>query len=56
MALYDVPANYKYILKHTGVDQISYLGHSEGTSQFFAAGVDYRTKDFITKHTNKFVA
>jgi pimeloyl-ACP methyl ester carboxylesterase len=32
MGVYDVPAEIDYILKNTGFDQISYIGHSEGTT------------------------
>jgi len=37
MAAYDVPANIQYILKNAGVEKLHYLGHSEGTTQMFAA-------------------
>lgn len=36
MGLYDVPASIDYILNETKQDKIaSYIGHSEGTTQFF---------------------
>lgn len=37
MAEYDVPSNIDYILKHTNQKKIHYVGHSQGTTQFFAA-------------------
>ena len=36
MALYDLPANIEYIKNKTAVDQIVYVGHSQGTTQMFA--------------------
>ena len=36
MGIFDVPAEIDYILDNTGFDKIaSYIGHSEGTTQFF---------------------
>jgi pimeloyl-ACP methyl ester carboxylesterase len=29
---YDLPANIDYVLKATGKDKVSYIGHSQGTS------------------------
>eukprot|EP00164_Ancoracysta_twista_P001858 GFYU01002442.1.p1 GENE.GFYU01002442.1~~GFYU01002442.1.p1 ORF type:complete len:422 (+),score=99.94 GFYU01002442.1:142-1407(+) len=37
MAMYDVPDSIDYILKQTKEAQLAYVGHSEGTTQFFAA-------------------
>ena len=37
MAEYDLPAEINYILEETGSDHISYIGHSQGTTQAFAA-------------------
>jgi pimeloyl-ACP methyl ester carboxylesterase len=62
MGLYDTPANYKFILNHYKTDekeeyrQINYIGHSEGTSQMFVAGLDESTAEFMTKHTRSYVA
>jgi len=36
MAKYDVPANVEYIKKTAGVDKVHYIGHSQGTTQWFA--------------------
>lgn len=35
MGLYDVPAYVELIKETTGQDKMAYVGHSEGTSQFF---------------------
>lgn len=32
MGMYDVPSNVDYVLKHTGVKKITYMGHSQGTT------------------------
>lgn len=37
MAKYDQPALWKYILKETKQDKLTYVGHSQGTAQMFAA-------------------
>jgi len=37
MAKYDIPAFISYILKNTGQQKLSYIGHSQGTIQAFAA-------------------
>ena len=37
MGLYDIPATIDYILEHTQFDQLAYVGHSQGTTQFFSA-------------------
>lgn len=36
MAMFDLPANVEYILHATGHSSISYVGHSQGTTQAFA--------------------
>ena len=36
MAKYDLPANVKFVLEQTKVPTISYIGHSQGTTQAFA--------------------
>jgi len=33
MALYDLPGQINYVLQQTGKSQLSYMGHSEGTTQ-----------------------
>eukprot|EP00411_Alexandrium_monilatum_P123993 CAMPEP_0175638258 /NCGR_PEP_ID=MMETSP0097-20121207/3132_1 /TAXON_ID=311494 /ORGANISM="Alexandrium monilatum, Strain CCMP3105" /LENGTH=387 /DNA_ID=CAMNT_0016943957 /DNA_START=11 /DNA_END=1170 /DNA_ORIENTATION=+ len=37
MAEYDLPAEVDYILRHTGAQRFAYVGHSEGSTQAFAA-------------------
>ena len=37
MALYDVPAIISYVLENTQASSTAWIGHSEGTTQFFAA-------------------
>jgi pimeloyl-ACP methyl ester carboxylesterase len=37
MAKYDQPALFNYVLDKTGVRSVSYVGHSQGTTQMFAA-------------------
>merc|ERR1712227_1053867 len=56
MARHDVPTNIKYILDHTGKEQLSYMGWSQGTTQMFVAMQDEKTKDYIAKTVNLFAA
>ena len=37
MGIYDVKANIDYILDQTEHDKLVYIGHSQGTTQFFVA-------------------
>ena len=37
MAKFDFPAQIKYVLKFTQVEKLSYVGHSQGTTQAFVA-------------------
>ena len=37
MAEYDLPAEIDYVLKTTGAQTLSYISHSQGTAQGFAA-------------------
>ena len=37
LAEYDQPALWKYVLETTGAEKLTYIGHSQGTSQMFAA-------------------
>lgn len=54
MAVYDLPKAIDYVREQTGREKISYVGHSQGTSQMFAAlGMD---QDFWKKRVNLFVA
>lgn len=56
MAHFDVPAHLKYVLAHTGADRLTYIGHSQGTSQMFAALSDPRTSEWLNRHVKHFVA
>lgn len=35
IGIYDTPAMIDYILDHTGVEQLFYIGFSQGTTQFW---------------------
>ena len=37
MAEFDQPALFDFVLKKTGVEKVTYIGHSQGTMQMFAA-------------------
>jgi len=52
-ALFDVTANVDYILKETGVEQIAYVGFSQGCAQGFAS---LSLNPSLTKKINAFVA
>lgn len=41
MAKYDLPTNINYVLKHSNYEKVFYVGHSQGTTQFFAAADIY---------------
>jgi lysosomal acid lipase/cholesteryl ester hydrolase len=52
MAQYDLPAYLDYILKRSDYDKVFYVGHSQGTTQFFAAadvldGLEDRIAGFV---------
>lgn len=53
---HDVPANIKYIVKHSGQKTITYIGHSQGTTSFFVAAQAPETKSIVDKYVNLFVA
>ena len=55
MADYDQPALWKYILDKTGAEKITYIGHSQGTSQMFAA-LCGKDGSFFRKHMMRFIA
>ncbi|CDW91414.1 carboxylic ester hydrolase [Stylonychia lemnae] len=52
MGQYDVPANLNYIMEKTGFDQVIYIGHSQGTTQWFIANSLYWD---IHKHFKVFI-
>lgn len=37
MGLYDLPATFKRILQQTQATELFYIGHSQGTTQYFVA-------------------
>lgn len=47
MAIYDLPANIEYILDYTNNEKLSYVGHSQGTAQFFAANCLHSLADKV---------
>ena len=53
---YDLPANLKYVTQTTGFAKISYIGHSQGTSQMFAALGDPETSQTIQGMVDIFFA
>ena len=54
MGLYDQPAIIKHMKLITGVQKITYIGHSQGTSQMFA-GITL-LPDFFKENINGFIA
>ena len=52
MGEFDVPANLNFILKKTGVSQVIYVGHSQGTIQWFVANSLYPD---IHRHFKAFI-
>eukprot|EP01017_Pseudomicrothorax_dubius_P048725 TRINITY_DN892_c0_g1_i1.p1 TRINITY_DN892_c0_g1~~TRINITY_DN892_c0_g1_i1.p1 ORF type:complete len:414 (+),score=86.80 TRINITY_DN892_c0_g1_i1:66-1307(+) len=53
-ALYDQPAHFSYITRVTGQEKINYIGHSQGTTQMFAALADREAT--VVRHIDKFIA
>jgi pimeloyl-ACP methyl ester carboxylesterase len=56
MGEYDVKANIEFILRMTNQEKLVYVGHSQGTSQIFAALGKKSTADFVNKKVKKFIA
>jgi pimeloyl-ACP methyl ester carboxylesterase len=54
MGLYDLPAMINFIKSHTGREKISYIGHSQGTAQLFAAMT--LQPEYFTANLNSFLA
>jgi lysosomal acid lipase/cholesteryl ester hydrolase len=54
MGLVDLPSMIEFIKSTTGVDKITYIGHSQGTTQMFA-GMSYYP-DYFQSVLNGFVA
>lgn len=54
MAMYDFPANILYVKKITNNEKVFYIGHSQGSIQYF---INYIIDPvFIEKHIEKFIA
>ena len=54
IAAYDFPANVDFVRDTTGYEKIIYIGHSQGTIQYF---INYMIDpSFITDRISKFVA
>lgn len=56
MAENDVKANIAYVTAATGVEKITYVGHSQGTSQMFAALTDPATTEYVNSKIKVFIA
>ena len=56
MGQYDVPANVQYIKNKTGAPKITYIGHSQGTTQMFAALSDPAVRPKVAPYLNSFYA
>lgn len=54
MGEYDLPSQLNYIKKITGQEKVTYVGHSQGTSQMFSALAT--NEQFIKSRVNLFVA
>ena len=55
MGKYDIQANIEFILQQTGKSKLTYIGHSQGTTQMFAA-LSSESSDFINSKVDKFIA
>ena len=56
MAKYDLPANLAYVSKIAGTHHIRYVGHSQGTSQMFAALSDPQIRPKVAPYVAVFYA
>jgi poly(3-hydroxyalkanoate) synthetase len=54
MAQFDQPALWDYVMKITGEEKITFIGHSQGNSQLFAAITE--NPQYYKKHLKVFVA
>jgi len=53
MGQYDLPTNINTVLEKTGVSKIDYMGHSQGTTQFWIGNTIH---DDIGSKIDKMVA
>jgi len=56
MGRHDVPAMIDYVLNTTNKDNLTYIGHSQGTAQMFVAMTDDKLKSDLATKVNLFVA
>ncbi len=56
MARYDIKANIELILRITGQQKLTYVGHSQGTTQMFAALTDPAVSAYVNSKVKKFIA
>ena len=54
LGLYDLPANIDFVLKHTNQTKLTYVGHSQGTTQMLMGAS--LSPYFFEQHVNLFVA
>ncbi len=54
IAKYDFPANVDFVREKSGFEKIYYLGHSQGTMQYFLNYMSDST--FIKERISKFIA
>jgi pimeloyl-ACP methyl ester carboxylesterase len=40
MAKFDLPAVFEFVIGKTGVETVTYIGHSQGTTQMFCALIE----------------
>lgn len=55
MGDYDIKANIDFILRQTGQSKVTYIGHSQGTTQMFA-GLTSRASAYLNSKVKKFIA
>jgi len=55
MGQFDIKANINFILGKTGKSKLTYIGHSQGTTQMFAA-LGTSVSGFINSKVDKFIA
>ena len=56
MGEYDVKANLGFVSSFTAQDKVTYIGHSQGTSQMFAALSDPQVSQYVNSKLKKFIA